>query len=60
VPDEKVELDPEIFEEEIDVKKAFRYEKGQKFSDGVDKEFEKMKSGDMPNYFYEEDIDDDE
>ena len=55
-----MELDPEIFEEEIDVKKAFRYEKGQKFSDGVDKEFDKMKSGEMPNYFYEEDIDDDE
>ena len=28
VPDEKVELDPDVFEEEIDVKKAFRYEKG--------------------------------
>jgi hypothetical protein len=28
VPDEKIELDPDVFEEEIDVKTAFAYEKG--------------------------------
>jgi len=39
VPDAPVQMDINDFEEDIDIKKAFRYEKGQKFEDGVEKEF---------------------
>lgn len=59
VPDAPVELDLNDFEEELDVKKAFRYEKGQKFNDGVEKEFERMKNGEIPGV-YADDYDDDD
>jgi hypothetical protein len=58
VAEEREELNPDIFEDEVDIKKAFKYEQKQKFDKGVEKEFEKMKSGDMPNIFYDEDEDD--
>ena len=59
VPDAPVEMDLNDFEEELDVKKAFRYEKGQKFNDGVEKEFERMKNGEIPGV-YADDYDDDD
>ena len=54
VPDEKVDLDPEIFDDEFDTKQAFGFDKAQKFENGVDKEFEKMKNGEIPNFYHEE------
>lgn len=55
MPDEKVELDPDIFDDEFDTKKAFRFDKAQKFENGVGKEFEKMKSGEIPTFYHDED-----
>ena len=51
MPDEKVELDPTIFDDEFDTKAAFRFNKDQKWQNGVEKEFEKMKSGDIPIHY---------
>ena len=60
VPDAPVDLDLNDFEEELDVKKAFKYEKGQKFTDGVEKEFERMKSGEIPGVYADEPDDEDD
>ena len=54
MPEEKVELDPTIFDDEFDTKQAFEFNKQQKFQDGVDKEFAKMKNGEVPFYSEEE------
>ena len=59
VPDAPIQMDINDFEEEIDVKKAFTYEKSQKFEYGVEKEFERMKNGEIPGVFADENDDDD-
>ena len=51
VPDEKVELDPTIFDDEFDTKAAFSFNKDQKWQNGVEKEFEKMKNGEIPIHY---------
>ena len=50
-------LDPNVFEEEVDVKKAFKYDEGQRFEEGVETEFEKMGAG---AFFMEGDMEQDE
>lgn len=43
VPEERKELDLAEFDEEIDTKEARRFKEDIKFTDGVNKEFEKYK-----------------
>ena len=54
VPEERKELDPTIFDDEFDTKAAFRFDKAQKFENGVEKEFQKMKNGEIPTFYSEE------
>ena len=54
MPEERKELDPTVFDDEFDTKAAFRFDKAQKFEKGVEKEFEKMKNGEIPTFYPEE------
>jgi len=54
VPEEREELDPTIFDDEFDTKAAFSFNKAQKFENGVDSEFQKMKNGEIPTFYAEE------